>query len=334
MDSITPWAGPAIIAAVVTMIGQFVLTRLSRTQEREKDEEKAWTDAVMPAQEAADDVVARFFDILVRKRAFSVAGFDSAALAKGDVLKKPTLELTTVFRLVKFLASVTYLQRKLPVSGDVMKLRQADLYVSNKVRMALKGNIAGSTLKLPTETQQCIGAKFLEITPNHSPHELDFYQFVKSLRTDTEACELANTAASVLAFGNDLTELKPEQVAFVIGLIYLIDFHQDLLNSSKWEEFRVFLVSVVRGWNRSSGRSDVFLYSPRDLSTNNYIDSYARLDFLKEHPLKRKWRLKMRQNRGRKLTSNGLRKKKGEQTVELRHTESPGDVFKALVTVV
>lgn len=203
--------------------------------------------------------------------------------------------------------------------------------------MALKGNIAGSSLKLPTETQQCIGAKFLEITPNKSPHELDFYQFVKILRTDEEACELVDTTAAVLAFGNDMTELKAEQVAFVLALIYLIDFHQDLLDSSKWEEFRIFLVSVVRGWNRASGRSDVFLYSPMDLSTPNYLDSYARLDFLKEYgwrAWKKRWRLKSRQNRGRTLSSNGLTKKKGARSVDLRYAESPGDVFKALTSAV
>ena len=331
---LTPWIGPAIVAAIVTVVGQFTLSRITRSHEQEKGDLKAWTDAVMPAQEAADDVVARFFDIFVRKRQINFAGFSAAQSAKGDVLRSPSQELTTVFRLIKFFASVTYLQRKLPSAGDIMRLRQSDLYVSNKVRMALKGNIAGSALKLPTETQQCVGAKFLDMTPSKSPHELDFYQFVKALRTDAEACELTDATASVLNFGHDLTELKPEQVAFALVLIYMIDFHQDLLNSSKWEEFRVLLISVVRAWNRSSGRAAVFLYAPKDLATDDYRDSFATLDFLKERRWRRWWRLRARQNRGRALNKTGLRKVRGSQVVHLRHTDSPGDVHRALTTIV
>lgn len=131
-----PWIGPAIVASVVTLVGQFVLTRLSRSHEREKDAQRAWTDAVMPVEEACDDVVARFFDIIVRKRQLDFNQFDAMTLAKGDVLKNPSQQLTTTFRLVKFLAGVTYLQRKLPTHGDVRRVRQAEFYVSNKIRMA------------------------------------------------------------------------------------------------------------------------------------------------------------------------------------------------------
>jgi hypothetical protein len=331
---LTPWIGPAIIAAIVTFVGQLIVSKLNRSQEKEKEEQLAWTDAVMPVVEACDDVIARFFDIVVRKRPMDFDKFNSAELAKQDPLRNPAPSLTTVFRLVKFLAGVTYLQRKMPMHGDIKRLRQADLYLSNKIRMALKGNVAGSTLKLQTEAQQCIGSKFLEGTKSLSPHELDFYQFVQILRKDTEACELADLAGSVLRFSSDFSEIKAEQVAFALVLIYMIDVHQDLLESSKWEEFRVFLASVVRTWNAKTGARAIFLYSPSDLSSSDYLDSYARLDFLDEDDAKRRKRIAARQSRGRTISSTGIRKATATKTAELRFADQPGDILNALKSVV
>lgn len=330
---VTPWIGPAIVAAIVTFLGQIILTRLTRSQEKEKEEQKAWTDAVMPGVEAADETIARFFDIIVRKRKFAVDPVTQEAVSSPELLKSPPMALTTVFRLVKFLSCVTYLQRRVPFYGDIKRIRQADLYFSNKVRMALKGNVAGSSLRLATEAQQCIGSKFLAINKDETPHQLDFYHFVKVLRSDEEALALANLAATVLNFSSDFSDLKPEQVAFALVLIYMIDAHQDTLASSKWEEFRVFLASVVRTWNSRTGAKAIFLYAPGDLSTADYTATFARQDFLNEADSEKTARLRKRQSRGRSISSSGITKAVRGKTVELRFADQPGDVLAALISI-
>lgn len=330
---ITPWIGPAIVAAIVTFVGQIILSRLSRSHEKEKEEQKAWTDAVMPGVEAADETIARFFDIIVRKRKFKIDPITEETVSNPSLLNSPPLALTTVFRLVKFLACVTYLQRRVPFYGDIKRIRQTDLYFSNKVRMSLKGNVAGSQLKLATEAQQCIGSKFLEINKDETPHQLDFYHFVKVLRTDSEARDLANLAATVLNFDSDFSDLKPEQVAFSLVLIYMIDAHQDTLESSKWEEFRVFLASVVRTWNSKTGAKAIFLYAPGDLSSADYLTTFARLDFLGEEDSNKSARLKKRQSRGRSISASGITKSVRGKTVELKFMDQPGDVLSALISI-
>lgn len=333
-----PWLGPVVVAAIVTMVGQHLINRWKQVQDRKGDEQRAWTKIAMPAQEAADDLIARFFDILVRKRTLSVPNLSFANLADVPFPNNPGLELTTTFRLIKFFAGVTYLQRQLPNSGDVMRLRQADLYVSNKVRMALKGNITGSTLKLPTETQQCIGAKFLESVPGNSPHEFDFYRFITTLRTDSEARAIAELASAVLAFEGNIQDPTPELISLVVAVIYLIDFHQDLLSSSKWEEFRLLLVSVVREWNTSpTNRRVIYLYSHADLATKNYFDSYARLDFL-NHKIESKRqkirRLTKRQSNGRTIKTEGLTKNTKTGKIEFYYPAKPDAILNRLKQII
>jgi hypothetical protein len=331
---LNPWIGPAIVASAVMLIGQLVLSRLTRSDEKEKDEEKAWTDTVMPVQEACDDLVARFFDMIARQRSLDFAGFDAKQLAGRNVLADPPKTLTTVFRVVKVLVGISYLQKKIAIHGDYSRLRQADLYVSNKVRMALKGNVSGSKLGLATETQQAIGSKFLEAAKVESPHELDFFRFIKALRTDDEACELANLVARALSFDADFSKVQPDQVSFALALIYMIDLHQDLLNSSKWEEFRLYLVSVVRAWNSATGARSVYLYSPKDVSGTDYRDSYARLDFKREMDWRRNWRLRSRQSRGRSISATGIKKEARGRTVVLQVRDAPGDLLQALRSVI
>jgi hypothetical protein len=128
--------------------------------------------------------------------------------------------------------------------------------------------------------------------------------------------------------------VQADQVSFALALIYMIDLHQDLLNSSKWEEFRLYLVSIVRAWNQATGARSVYLYSPADIGDADYRNSYARLDFKRESQWRRNWRLKRRQSRGRRISATGVTKAIRDREIVLRSADSPGDVLQALRSMI
>jgi hypothetical protein len=124
-------------------------------------------------------------------------------------------------------------------------------------------------------------------------------------------------------------------------VIYLIDLVQDLRPSSKWEELRLLLVSLLRSENAATSGRTAFLYQRNDLRTENYLDTFnklpvdskRRLLFFPGNPVDgRKRRLVERARRGfpRELSSEGLRRNTHQQSILLRYKDSPGDIKKQL----
>jgi len=327
---LTPWIGPAIVAAVVAIIGQYLLNMHRQKADEQHQEAMAWADAVSPVAETADDIVARLFDIIVRKRRVDFGGFDFPGALTEETMQNPPSELTTIYRVIKFFAGVSYLQRRMPEYGDMIRVRMADFYVANKIRMGFKGNVCKAPNKLPTETQQFVGSKFLSLTGSGKPDDLDFYVFMTKTREDEEASWAVRVVTRFLTFDPDFTKLEGQQVAVALVLIYMIDFYQDLLDRSKWEEFRVFLVSVVHAWNNANAGRSIFLYGPDDISSSDYRDSFAGMDFPNEPKSKKNRRITRRQTRGRSLVAEGLRRERGGSVLEFKHLHSPGDVLHVL----
>lgn len=327
---LTPWIGPAIIAAVVALIGQFLMSMNKKKEGQRQVEAAAWADAVSPVAETADDIIARLFDIIVRKRVVDFSSFGFPEALTEETIQDPPSELTTVYRLIKFFAGVSYLQRKIPEYGSMLSIRMADFYAANKIRMGFKGNICKAPHGLPTETQQFIGSKFLSLTPSGKPDDLDFFVFITRSRHDDEAAWSVRAVTRFLQFDRDFTKLESQQVAVALVLIYMIDLYQDLQDRCKWEEFRVFIVSVVRAWNSATAGRTVFLYGPNDVSTGDYRDSFAEIDHPIEGRQKKIRRVTSRQRDGRSLQESGLRRQRRNTVLEFDHRQSPGDLLHVL----
>lgn len=323
---VAPWLGPAIIAAVVTVLGNWLLAKRTSKKEREQEEQKALNDAVTPVLETADDIIARFFDLIVRG---STHNFGKLTIPKPEKAFEniDATELSTVYRIVRFFASVSYLQRKMPSYGWSGRVREAEFYVGNKVRMALKGNITGASKRLPTEAQQFFGSVFLNHVADKHPSNLDYFQFIEILNKDEKAQGAVFHIAGILDVKYDFLPLEPEQMRIALFLIYLIDFYQDSLNFSKWEEFRVFLISLVLAWNGRTPKRSIYLYQSNDISSTDYKASFAIRFRLQENERGRLRRLDSRQMMGRTLSGDGLSKKHGDSELHLYIAKKPEDLL-------
>lgn len=184
----SPWIGPAIIAVLVSslinLFGNWIEHRrrleterlrhtqqieqeqLRRTHSAEAEARKAWSSVAAPALDAAMDFAARMFDVIVRSRPFS-ASEDPVArwpTPESVSLTDPPLEITTLFRLLRYLAASAHMGRMVPSHGENLLIDQADYYVSNKIRMALKGTLARAPYGLKTEGQEFIGSRLLSLS--------------------------------------------------------------------------------------------------------------------------------------------------------------------------
>jgi hypothetical protein len=330
---ISPWIGPAIIAAIVAFFGQMVISRIQIRASRKEKDAAAWADSVAPVLECSDDIIARFFDIIARNRTVDFGSLKFPEAVSYDVLTKPQSELTTIYRMIRLLSGAVFLQKRLPDYHEMRRIRLVDFYISNKIRMAIKGNLTKATQKIPTETQNYIGAKYLSLGANCRPSDLDFYTFLKRTHGDEESELCIKLIKDFLTTDYDFTHLDGQKVAIALLVIYLIDLFQDMTSLSKWEEFRVLLVSIIRSWNSSQAGKSVYLYSRGDVSSADYRDSFPRLDYPREAKWKRNRRIATRQVRERKLSKNGILSIRGSSKYEFNPKKSPGDVLHTLQNI-
>jgi len=327
------WVGPVIIASIVTIIGQIIIHNLTNKSSKLQEEEKAMTDSAAPAVAAADDVISRFFETIIRKGKFEVIHFEEKCPSTFSIVENPPRDITTVFRVIKLLACSIYLARQKPKYSNVKQVQRSIFFTSNKIRMSLKGNVTASKIQISTETQQYIGSHFLDITKNKSPHELDFYSFIKTCQNSEDSWKLAKLLSKLLAIDNDFTSMSNEKAALSVFLIYMIDFYQEMEKSGKWEEFRLFLCTYLRKYNLGQTKRPIYLYTAGDLTGDNYWATFPNLDSNKQNEslFRRKCRIKKRQRPGREISNAGLTKTSSDnQRFFAKFASSPEEVLTML----
>lgn len=114
----------------------------------------------------------------------------------------------------------------------------------------------------------------------------------------------------------------------------MIDFVQDLKPTSRTEEFRIFLISLVRHHNATSTRGRIFLYRPRDLESGNYWDTFnfIRSDLFEKS--RKRQRVMDRQKFDRHLDEGGVVKIRGSERIEFGYVEAPADLLRKLRSIV
>jgi hypothetical protein len=236
-----------------------------------------------------------------------------------------------------FFAASTYLEQHIADEKSDSKIANLRYYANNKTRIPLKGNMFKAAFPLQTEGQQLIGSKVLSLAKDREIRNVDFFQFVQLLKTDEELLKSAEACRQLLKFNTDLSSIDGQFLCVAQFTVYLIDLVQDLRPSSKWEELRLFLVSLIKAHNAASADKSAFLYQRGDLKTGNYLDTYNSLpgDRPRKMPFiratqkdRRNQRLQARANTGfpRQLSSDGVTRKLGQQEVQLRYADSPGDI--------
>lgn len=326
----------ALVAGLFLLGGYYYNRRL----ERLRAAERSWQQVGMPVINAADDLVARLFDVIVRRRRLRL---DERIESTPAEIFDPSKELSTVWRLMFFLASATYLEQHVADERADSKIANLRFYANNKARIPLKGNLFGASYRLQTEGQQLIGSKVVSLANTREIRDVDFFLFVQSLSSDEELWKSADAVRKLLNFEMPERELDGQFLCVAQFTIYLIDLVQDLRPSSKWEEFRVYLASILRNHaQKESGRA-AFLYRRNDLKGDDYRDTFnvipafdARRFRVRRSPAAcRNRRLNKRAKTGfpRQLTADGVIREMGGQRVVIKWSDSPGDVRKNLDSI-
>jgi hypothetical protein len=315
----------ALVAGLFLLGGYYYRTRL----ERKREEEQAWQRIGIPLVNSADDLIARIFDVVVRERKI---GLDGELVLDPSAVVNPPKSLSTVWRLVHYLAACCYLEQQAVGEGPTSRIANLRYYATNKARIPLKGNMYSSDYRLQTEGQQLIGSKVLSLVPSREIRDVNFFRFLQCLRDDEELRQCADACRQVLNFKPDLSSVTGQFLSVAHFVIHLIDMVQDLRPTSKWEEFRLFLAALLRSCNRRAQGRTTFLYRRGDLAGGNYLDTYNMIPQDKSHSSRRVQRIMRRAQTGfdREISASGVVKRVGNDTHTLNFDESPGDLLKKL----
>lgn len=315
----------AFISGIFLLSGYFVSKRL----EKQKADTDTWLILGNPVLNAADELIARLFDMIVRQRPLDLS---KPLSADGYPVFDPPREISTVWRLARFLATVTALENRSATTGEDKRLSQLRFYVTNKARIAMKGNLANAPFKLQTEGQQMIGTCILQLAGSGGIQELDFYDFLNALAKNEEVKQASDACRQFLNFERALEKPSSQRISVCLLAIYLIDALQDLRPTAKWEEFRIFLVSMIRAYNRSSSTAAIFLYKQGDLMSDNYLSTFNLLPQDRKSIVRLQRRIKSRNSGAfdRKVTSQGVVRTVNKDTITLNYNSNPGDLLNQL----
>lgn len=329
LDLLSQVGVAAFVSALVTGLfligGYYYRSRL----ERKREEEQEWQRVGMPLMNAADDLIARIFDLVVRERDIHLKdplSFETAAVVD------PPKSVSTVWRLVHYLAASSYLEQQAVGEAPTSRIAALRYYANNKARIPLKGNIYSSEHRLQTEGQQLIGSKVLSLAATREIRDVDFYRFLQCLRVDKELQESAEACRQILNFTPNLDNVSGQFLSIAHFVVHLIDMVQDLRPSSKWEEFRLFMTALLRSHNRRVQGRASFLYARGDLTGGNYFETYNMIPEDKHRSNRRTARIVRRARAGfdREISATGVVKRVGKDTVTLCFDENPGDLLQKL----
>lgn len=316
------------ISVLASLIATFIFVRIERRDrrrsERDAAEAAAWQEFGVPIVDASDQFIGRIWDIVAGARAVN---FYDLPRASPDPWS-PSFELTTVFRLARILAAGTHFQRNLALAASFPRLAHLRYYLFDKARWAMKGGAFTNAAGVPTEGQQWIGGKLLSATGSATPAGMDFYAFITALKNDGDVYGAMSQCSRFLTFAVD-TEGLPVQFRVVcVYTIYLIDAVHDLLFPGKWEELRLFLVEVLREYNRRGG-AGIRLYRHGDLVADDYLRTLNPQSavVMQAFPVTARRRVS---GADREVQSDGIRRRYKDREMHLVYGSGPAELLRQL----
>lgn len=319
---------PLALSLVGSVVATFFFLRADRQyrerSEREKLERDAWNRLGVPVVDAADDFVGRLWDIIRGPR---TVDFSKPVPRGGFEPFRPPYELSTAWKLVRFLAACAQLQREAAAISLSPRLAHLRFYALDRARWALKGSAFAKSFGLTTEGQQWIGTKLLSASPHASFGEVDYFGFVNTIRTDDELHQAVSLCGLFLNYQVD-TEQLPTQFRCVALLgVYLIDLVHDLRPTEKWTEFRVLLVNILREHNRRKERA-VRWYPSADLTTEDYLKTFNPQSEERRKTFPQEVQRSTPASRG--IDSRGVERRYGATTKRFEYGASPAETLRAL----
>jgi hypothetical protein len=286
-----------LVAAGIIFVLVNTLSHIAQQQYNERRAHKQTVEkALAPLLNATSDLISRIGEILVFQRPSMLESLRtqkdkmaSEILGDGklDMLRPEQLDRvqSTAYRLLRFLVFVHHFYR---ITADVplfSRLRHANYFLQRKISTSLKGGLYSAVL-LSKETQEHIAAEILDLEHSRSASDFNVGYFCRLIRDGDLDPDLLRLAVQVfLVDPEPIKEYKEidhhatnwhKILALAHFGVYLIDFFQDLSQSPRWEEYRIFFVALIRHWNHKAVATR-YLYDMGDLDagSNNYLDTYS-----------------------------------------------------------
>jgi hypothetical protein len=277
-----------IILIIANAVTHYIKERITSRMRDAHAAKEIIDQSLEPMKRRADDLIARLCTLLIGwshleemravKNFLSSGGYENRlqSLQQDQLV---WLEVVA-FRILEFQWSVHRFRTFTQSLINNPQIGEIEYFVVDKLPLVLRGRVYGTTFFSREEEEEMAHFFPTDINPVEGP---TMKELVAALRTGKEHRRLFEKLVQYLAFD------KPEIVSLSEGnfhdqdvkrhcnlthyTIYLIDLFQKLAHSSKWEEYRVLLVRMLRRLNETRDIK-VYLYYPIDLEQRSYLFSY------------------------------------------------------------
>lgn len=239
----------------------------------------------------ADDLIARFCNLSIEIAEGASAPTDklvqvndnSKYLEHLKTLSTDRLDWTeiTAFRMLEFLWAAYNFRKKTEEVINDPEAMEIEYYLVDKMPLVLRGKIYGANFFTREDQEEL--TLFFYNTKVSSIEGPTLRNLVNLLHESEEARRIFSklvrfiarkeNSIQKLAAGDIHSEDARKLSITAHFTIYLIDLYQRLAYSSKWEEYRVILVRILKRVNDNRDTS-VYLYYPKDILQRSYFLSY------------------------------------------------------------
>lgn len=279
-----------LILIAVNAYSHYLRERISDDVERKRKRKEIVENNLKPLIDATSSVIVRLMEILVYYypeiiddiNKFDARKFNGriSEICKGG--KIMNRHESSAYRLLHFFHHLKQFERETKEIPDYKLLKAIRYFTEHKIPVGLRGKLYGFKC-LSTQIQDRLSSLFFEQVDGEKDVDITVSSFLSLLgKSHTLKKEFLHPLNFINVDISPLRNNQPiraddnkwKQILALCHLsVYLIDFCQDLDNNPQWEEYRVYLVRLIKQWNQVTTNRN-YLYRKNDLDTSDYIDTF------------------------------------------------------------
>ncbi len=278
-----------VVVGIVLILVNTFSDYLIRSREERRRQFKLVTSHLKPVLSATSDVISRICEIIVTQRPHTLG-----AIARYDPLKHEERVVqisqftmnrheSTAYRLIRLLGLSNQFLHKTAGTPSFPLLDRAEYFLKHKMAAGLRGNLYGISF-ISRELQLEMATVFDKSQERDVARELSIGEFCDLVKKDEFARHSYKLALDLFAVDctplitNKPVDRNDENWKHILALAHLcvnlIDMDQTLGGHAQWEEYRVFLVRLIRQWN-SDLQQPLYFYQIGDAKPEkSYLDTY------------------------------------------------------------
>lgn len=278
-----------LLLILVNAFSHYLREWITQKLNRDKEKSELVQKNLKPLLNATSGLVSRIVEIIIHYQPTTIKDiqrYDPNNLAERikriyndeDTMNRHE---STAYRLVLFLSLLKYFQTKTSEIVLYPLLDSLQEFTEHKIPVGLRGNLYRFKL-LSTQVQERMSSLFdFDGNPRPSDFSLSHFRELLNKSQNTQkvfklALDYFNIHIGPLRDHETVAPTSKEWkhlLAVCHATVYLMDFFQDYDQNSQWEEYRVYLVRVIKEWNEHNAKKS-YLYHIDDLRSTNYLDTY------------------------------------------------------------